>query len=179
MRPSAVSICLIVITAACSPKEEPLFEVRGWNILSDHFENGCEVINASPFYEINHLELSHHLIMDLRHVRTDWRRETTERLIDSAHHAGIRDVFVWDRAFYPLDYYPEKFLIDTDKGPRLNLDDQEFWQWFRKDYREMFALLPNVDGIVFTFIETGSRIQEQYSATLSDYEKMAMVVDTA
>ncbi len=178
MRPSAVSICLIVITAACSPKEEPLFEVRGWNILSDHFENGCEVINASPFYEINHLELSHHLIMDLRHVRTDWRRETTERLIDSAHHAGIRDVFVWDRAFYPLDYYPEKFLIDTDKGPRLNLDDPEFWQWFRKDYREMFALLPNVDGIVFTFIETGSRIQEQYSATLSDYEKMAMVVDT-
>ena len=35
--------------------------------------------------------------------------------------AGIEDVFVWDRAFYPLDYYPEDYLIETDNGRRLNL----------------------------------------------------------
>lgn len=177
MRAIAI-LCSLFLLAACSTKNERPVEIRGWNILSDNFENGCEVINASQDYKINHLELSHHLIMDLRHVRTDWRGERTSQLIDSAHQAGIEDVFVWDRAFYPLDYYPEEYLIETDNGPRLNLDDPEFWKWFRNDYREMFSLLPNVNGIVFTFIETGSRIQDQYSESLNDYEKMAMVVDT-
>lgn len=164
--------------SSCQEKADRPIEIKGWNILSDHFENACRVINASKDYKINHLELSHHLIMDLRHARDEKRREITNNLIDSAHTAGIQDVFVWDRAFYPINYYPSRFLVDSVSDRRLNLDDPEFWKWFRKDYHEMFALLPNVDGIVFTFIETGARIQNQHAVGLNDYQKMAMVVDT-
>ena len=173
-----VLVSALMILTACTENNERPVAIRGWNILSHHFENGCTVINAAKDYQINHLELSHHLILDLRHVRIDWRRETTNNLIDSAHRAGIKDVFVWDRAFYPLNYYPNRFMVDSVSDRRLNMDDPEFWKWFREDYREMFSLVPQVDGIVFTFIETGARIQNQYSATLNDYQKMAMVVDT-
>lgn len=168
---------MLFVSCDKNPHERSI-EIRGWNILSDHFENGIEVINAAEKYQINHLELSHHLIMDLRNVRIDSRREMTNKLIDSAHKAGVEEVFVWDRAFYPLSYYPDKFMVDSVDDRRLNLDDPEFWKWFREDYREMFALMPDVDGIVFTFIETGSKIENQYSSTLNDYQKMAMVIDT-
>lgn len=171
-------LSILMLLSSCQDKDDRPVEIRGWNILSDHFENACTVINASQEYNINHLELSHHLIMDLRHARDERRRELTNNLTDSAHTAGIQDVFVWDRAFYHMNYYPNRFMVDSVSDRRLNLDDPEFWKWFRKDYHEMFALVPNIDGIVFTFIETGARIQDQHAAGLDDYQKMAMVVDT-
>lgn len=171
-------ILYLFILISCKPDHGRPVEIRGWNILSHHVENALEVINASKDYDINHLELSHHLIMDLKHVRTDWRQTSTNLLIDSAHHAGIENVFVWDRAFYHLDYYPARFLVDSVNDRRLNLDDPAFWAWFKEDYRDMFSLIPKVDGIVFTFIETRSRIQNQFSEKLNDYQKMAMVVDS-
>ncbi len=82
-------ILYLFILISCKPDHERPVEIRGWNILSHHVENALEVINASKDYDINHLELSHHLIMDLKHVRTDWRQASTNLLIDSAHHAGI------------------------------------------------------------------------------------------
>ncbi|MFW5757485.1 MAG: hypothetical protein ACOCYO_02275 [Bacteroidota bacterium] len=171
-------VIFLFLISSCSEDHKRPVEVRGWNILSDHFDNALEVIEASKDYQINHLELSHHLIMDLQHVKTEWLREKTNQLIDSEHKAGIKDVFVWDRAFYQKDYYPGKFMVDSVHDRRLNLDDPEFWKWFREDYREMFALIPDVDGIVFTFIETGSPIRDQFSENLNDYQKMAMVVDS-
>ena len=40
--------------------------VRGWNILSDDVDLGMGAIDAIPEYGINHLQLSHYNIMDLK-----------------------------------------------------------------------------------------------------------------
>src|SRR5205814_278769 len=81
-----------------------------------------------------------------------------------------------DHAFYSLDYYPEKFR--TGPGGTIDLDNPEFWEWFKADYRAMLDRVPNADGIVLTFIETGARAERQHSVKLkTDQEKLAAVVD--
>ena len=150
--------------------------VRGWMILSDSLEDGLRVIERAPDYNINHLQISHDVIHDLRHVRNGRRRSSALALTAAAHQAGINEVVLWDRAFYGLSHYPERFR----SGPRgrLNLDDPDFWQWFQDDYREMLDLVPDIQGIVLTFIETHTRIEEQHSDQMTtNQEKIAAVVN--
>jgi hypothetical protein len=44
--------------------------VRGWTILSNGEPEALAVINAAKAYNINHLELSHEIVMDVTSVRT-------------------------------------------------------------------------------------------------------------
>ena len=150
--------------------------VRGWTILSDHESGALAVIRAARGYDIDHLELSHELVMDLNEVRDEGKRALLNRLTDSAHAAGIREVVLWDHALYGLSYYPERFR--TGPGGTIDLDDPAFWAWLKQDYRDMLDRVPKVDGIVLTFVETGARAERQHSRTMSTpQEKLAAVVN--
>lgn len=151
-------------------------QIRGWNILSDSFVDDIATISAAKSYNINHLQLSHDLLMDLQEIRDPKRQKLVNDLIDEAHGAGIGEVVVWDHALYNLKYYPDEFKT----GPKgtINLDNQAFWEWFREDYRALMKLAPEADGVVLTFIETGARAENQYSEKLkTGPEKLAAVVD--
>lgn len=151
-------------------------EVKGWTILSDSYEDALATIEAAPAYGINHLQLSHNLVMDLCEMKKAGKRQMVEKLVSKAHSTGIKEVVLWDHALYDLDYYPQRFKT----GPKgtLDLDNPEFWNWFKADYREMMKLLPEVDGLVLTFIETGARAEKQHSLKLkTNEEKLAAVVD--
>jgi hypothetical protein len=151
-------------------------QIRGWNILSDSFEDDIVTISAAKSYNINHLQLSHDLLMDLQELRDPKRQKTVNDLISKAHSAGIKEVVVWDHALYNLNYYPDQFKT----GPKgtINLDDPDFREWFRADYRNLMSLVPEVDGVVLTFIETGARAETQYSEKLkTGPEKLAAIVD--
>lgn len=152
-------------------------KLRGWNILSDNESDAIEVIEAAKKYEINHLQLSHHIIMDLKDARDPEKQALAKRLTQKAHQAGIPEVVVWDHVLYALEYYPEKFR--TAPEGKIDLDNPEFWQWLKNDYRQMLDLLPEIDGIILTFIETGAHVEDQYSAKLlSEEEKLAALVDS-
>ena len=88
--------------------------------------------------------------MDLRDMKNKSKRDLVNRLISRAHEAGIEEVIAWDHALYDLNYYPDKFK--TGPFGTLNFDDKEFWDWFKTDYREMMGLIPDIDGLVLTFI---------------------------
>src|SRR3712207_3804198 len=90
-------------SSAAGPK------VRGWTILSDSDAGADAVIAASRAYRINHLQISHEIVHDLREVRDPAKRAQTNRLTDAAHAAGITEVAVWDHALYDLSYYPSEF----------------------------------------------------------------------
>lgn len=151
-------------------------QIRGWNILSDSYEDDIVTINAASAYNINYLQLSHDLVMDLQEIRNPEKRKLVSDLISKAHNAGIKEVVVWDHALYNLKYYPEEFK--TGPGGTINLDNPAFREWFKQDYRNMLGLIPDVDGIVLTFIETGARAENQYSEKLlTGAEKLAAVVD--
>ncbi len=150
--------------------------VRGWMILSDSREDGLAVIRAAPDYDINHLQISHHVVHDLRHVRDPRRRELANTFIRAAHQAGIQEVVLWDRTLYGLRHYPAMFK--TGPGGTIDLDNPEFWAWFKNDYREMLDLVPDIQGLILTFIETGARVERQHSVAMrTPQEKLAAAVN--
>ncbi len=63
------------------PNDFGRLKVRGWNILSNEVEKGKLALSSSKFYKINHLQLSHELIMDLKDVRKKKRLSATRKLI--------------------------------------------------------------------------------------------------
>jgi hypothetical protein len=151
-------------------------QIQGWTLLSDSYEDALVTLNAAREFNINHLQLSHHIVMDLCEVKDTARQRMVNLLTSQAHQRGIKEVVVWDHAFYKLDYYPDVFK--TGPGNTINLDNTAFWDWFKQDYREMLNRIPGVDGLVLTFIETGARAENQYSQQLkTGPEKLAAVVD--
>jgi hypothetical protein len=151
-------------------------QIRGWTILSDSDVGADEVIAASRDYRINHLQLSHEIVYDLNDVRQPVKRAQVNRLTDLAHKAGVAEVAVWDHALYGLPYYPAQFR--TGPNGTIDLDNPAFWDWFRQDYRQMLDLVPATDAVVLTFVETGARVENQYSAKLKTaQEKLAYLVD--
>nr|WTB28489.1 hypothetical protein OG781_01895 [Streptomyces sp. NBC_00830] len=178
--PAALTLRPLPAAAAPAPSADGsgADSVRGWTILSDS-DTGAEAVIAAAAddpYRINHLQLSHQIVDSLSDLRDTATRERVNRLTARAHAAGIGEVNVWDHQLAKLSYYPERFR--TGPGGTLDLDSAEFWQWFQDDYRSMLDLVPDVDGIVLTFIETGARIDRQYSARLTTAEqKMAYLID--
>jgi hypothetical protein len=150
--------------------------VKGWNILTDDTSEIESVINAAKRYDINHLQLSHKLIMNLSQLKDSIKQKEINGLLAEAHKAHIKEVTLWDHALYTLDYYPDAFKT----GPQgtIDLDNPDFWKWFKQDYRDMMALAPTVDGLILTFIETGARAEQQYSKKMGSSEKLAKVVNS-
>lgn len=172
-------IALLLLGSPLVLRSAPLADgtpVRGWTLLSPNIALAEQTIDAAPAYDINHLQISHRLVHNLREIKNDTRRDTVNRLIDRAHAAGITEVTLWDHAFYALDYYPEKFR--TGPGGAIDLDNPEFWEWFKADYRAMLDRVPHADGIILTFIETGARAERQHSLKLATpQEKLAAVIN--
>ena len=141
--------------------------VRGWTILSDSEVDDLAVIAAAPSYRINHLQLSHEIVMDLSEVRDEKKRALVNRLTDAAHAAGHpRGRALGPRAVRAL------VLSRASSAPAPNgtidLDNPAFWAWLKDDYRDMLDRVPEVDGIVLTFIETGARAERQHSREAED-----------
>ena len=150
--------------------------VRGWTILSGNYKEAVATIARSGDYDINHLELSHQLIMNLYEIREREKCTMINKLVKKAHSAGISEVVLWDHVLYDLDYYPDEFK--TGPNNTINLDIPAFWEWLKNDYRQMLNLVPYIQGIVLTFIETGARVEDQYSGKLiNNREKLAAVVN--
>jgi hypothetical protein len=175
MAPITIGL-LLTLFCPLSGKSQIQPEIQGWNILSDSYEDALVTISAAQEYHINHLQLSGELVMNLSELKVPAKRDVVNQLISKGHAAGIKQVVLWDHAFYSLDYYPEQFK--TGLQGTIDLDNPEFWTWFKQDYRNMMNLVPEADGLVLTFIETGARAENQFSEKLkTGAEKLAAVVD--
>ena len=157
-------------------KQKPDTTIEGWNILTNNDSIAVEVIDQAAGQGINHLQLSHHIVMDLRDVKEPQVAEKVNNLTRLAHQKGIEEVTIWDHSLYGLDYYPARFK--TGPEGRINLDNPEFWQWVKADVRQSLDIVPEIDGIILTFIETGAHVEDQYSAEMkTEEEKLASLVD--
>lgn len=174
-----ILVVLLLLNLSCSHKNhnKEKIEIQGWNILTDHTSTALKTIAASKNYKVNHLQLSHEICHNLKDVKHQWNRNIVNNLTQKAHEAGIPEVVVWDHALYNLDYYPDRFKIK--ESGLLDLDDPKFWEWFKADYRKMLDKIPEVNGIVLTFIETGARVENQHSEiSITPQEKLAALVDS-
>ena len=177
--PARILLLLLALFATVPAGAEPLdakTPVRGWTILSNSEPDAMAVIAAAKAYNVNHLELSHDIVHDLREIRDAKRQALVNRLVDAAHKSGIKQVLLWDHALYDLNYYPAEFR--TGPGGTIDLDNPKFWEWFKADYRALLDLAPRADGVVLTFIETGARVERQHSTKLpTPQDKLAAVVN--
>ena len=169
------------LLSACNQKKDTdtngLHAIRGWNILTNNDEMAEKVIARAKTYNINHLQLSHSIVMDLRDVKKEAVAKKVNYLAAKAHDEGIGEVTIWDHSLYGLNYYPDQFK--TGPNGTIDLDNPEFWRWIKEDYRNMLDLVPGIDGIILTFIETGAHVEDQYSKVLkTEEEKLAAMVDT-
>ena len=172
-----VSIFTLFLCGCKKKQPENKIIIQGWNILTDHTPTAFKTLKAAKKYQVNHLQLSHEICHDLKDVKHQWNRNIVNMLTQKAHESGIPEVVVWDHALYDLDYYPDRFK-SKDSG-QINLDNPEFWEWFKADYRKMLDLAPDINGIVLTFIETGARVENQFSELLNTpQEKLAALVDS-
>ena len=150
--------------------------IRGWIILSDDMSAAVRTIKAAKEYDINQLQLSHEIIHDLREIKNEKVCAQVNELVNMAHSEGINEVLLWDHSLYDIDYYPERFRTGT--GGTIDLDNPEFWEWLKDDYRQMLDRVLEVDGLVLTFIETGAYAEKQFSKKMkSPEEKLAAVVN--
>ena len=103
----AIFIAVLLLCFVARGGAEPLpasTAVRGWTILSNSEPDAMAVIAAAMAYNINHLELSHEIVMDLREIRDAKRQALVNRLVNAAHKGGIQEVLLWDHALYDLAY---------------------------------------------------------------------------
>ena len=174
-----IMMVLLLLNLSCKLQNhnKEKIKIQGWNILTDHATTALKTIEASKNYDVNHLQLSHEICHDLKDVKHQWNRNIVNSLTKKAHETGIPEVVVWDHALYKLDYYPDRFKIK--ESGLLDLDNPKFWKWFKADYRKMLDLVPEINGIVLTFIETGARVENQHSEILkTPQEKLAALVDS-
>ena len=76
---------------------------EGWNILTDNDSIAVRVIEEAPVYDLNHLQLSHSIVMDLRDVKEKKVADKVNRLTKLAHDNNIKEVTIWDHSLYGLD----------------------------------------------------------------------------
>ena len=159
----------IVSSAAAQPP------VRGINILSADRACAERAIDRAAERGVNHLELSHRIVMNLCDLRDSSNRALVRDLTVQAHGKGIAEVCVWDHALYDTDHYPSVFYYPGTG--LLDLDKPGLWEWIAEDYRQMLSWCPEVDGLVLTFIESGARVEHQFSR-MSVPERLAKVINT-
>ena len=149
--------------------------MKGVNILSTDREQAERTILLAGADGCNQLQLSHRIVMNLCDLRDTAKLVLVRDLAAQAHAAGIAEVCVWDHALYDTDHYPSAFYAPG--SGLLDLDKPGLWEWIADDYRQMLSLCPDVDGLVLTFIESGARVENQYSK-MSIPERLAKVVNT-
>jgi hypothetical protein len=169
-------LVVFILLFGCKPlvKDE---RILGWNLQSEDMILTEKNLEAGKKYGINQLQLSGKICDNLKDIKESGTRNRINRLIKKAHKAEIREIVVWNNALYNLNYYPDKFK--TQEHKLLNLDDSNFWEWLKEDYRKMLKLAPEIDGIVLAFNESDVKIENQYSEILkTPEEKRAALVDS-
>jgi|WetSurMetagenome_2_1015567.scaffolds.fasta_scaffold73299_1 hypothetical protein len=173
----AIFLAISLLLVGCNPPITEKTKISGWNIIADDLILADKAIETGKKYGINQLHLSGDICSSLRDAREPRKRTLVNYLARQAHKTGIQDVLIWNQALYNLDFYPFRFR--TGGAGVINLDDPEFWKWFKDDYRKMLKLFPEINGLVLNFNEWGTQIEDQYSAILKTHaEKRAALVDS-
>ena len=140
-----ITFFIILITIFCTGARagQSVFPVVGWQLHHADEEHINRMVDLAAQYGVNHLQLSHSIIMDIDTLVHDSERSALiRRVTQRAHEKGIR-VYAWTHEF------------NTDQMP-VCLDPEEksgrrFWENRQDDYRAAFAQAPELDGVIMSF----------------------------
>ncbi len=117
--------------------------INGWILLDSNPDAVVESIETAAEYGVNHIQLSHNLIMNIDEIVGDdesvqTRVSTLNLGIDKAHEYGMK-AFIWVHEL-------------SEMGMDVCFDRNDpIWEARRQVYRDALAKLPDLDGVVFMF----------------------------
>lgn len=117
--------------------------IRGWILLDNDPAKVMAALDAAPAYGINHVQLSHGLVMNFEDLLGD-NTATTQRVqvlndaIAAAHERGIK-AFIWVHEFGGND-------LVVCYGP-----DGDIWTRRAAAWNAALDRIPDVDGVVLMF----------------------------
>lgn len=117
--------------------------VHGWVLLDPDPEAVARTLSAAVAFGVNHVQLSHGLIMNIEDLLGDstevqTRVQALNQAIAQAHALGMK-AFVWAHEFSGTG-------IDVCYAP-----DSPVWEARAQAYREGLSRLPDVDGVVLMY----------------------------
>ena len=144
-RKPLLAVCLLVcagcwsLPAACA---EPL-PVRGWLVHSPDRAYLERVLEAAARYEVNHLELSHDIVMNVDQIVAD--PERAKLIEETAKKAAARGIktYVWG---HELNTRARDLDLDPDSTA-----GRAFWGSRRAAYDKALAACPSLAGVVLMF----------------------------
>lgn len=136
----------------------PVFPHSGWVILSYDMPYLREIIKKAPEYGVNHIQLSHDIIMNTYEVLDQpARRQNVNELIDLAHAYGVPVVTLWT---HEVDTHGMPANLFAPDG-RSDGNNPALWDWIRQRYIDLFTPgkgCPEADGVVLTFSEVDDNV---------------------
>lgn len=117
--------------------------VHGWILLDRNPQAVAETIQQALRYGVNHIQLSHDLIMNVEDVLGDDpdtadRISTLNQAIALAHENGMK-TYVWTHEWSGV---PPEICYDPE---------DPVWESRNQAYDRMFDLLPDLDGVILMF----------------------------
>ncbi len=117
--------------------------VHGWILLDSNPEAVKSSIELAAKYGINHIQLSHDLIMNVEDVlgeraAVQTRIDTLNMGIELAHQKGMK-AYIWAHEF-------------SGVGLEICYDPEDpMWEERADAYRQTFEMLPELDGVILMF----------------------------
>ncbi len=156
---------LSTFTTRTGNKSKP--EIRGWQLHSQDESHILDIIRQAHNNDINHLQLSHSIAMNVDDVNENPERiALVNRVTQAAHQNGIQ-VYLWTHEFNDKDI----FLCmnpQNEKGKKL-------WQRRTQAYRDFFRFCPEVDGVLLMF--GSSKVEPWYAMHDCNYCTKTPMVD--
>ena len=123
---------------------EPIY---GWILLDSDYDKVLSDIDAAATYGVNHIQLSHDIIMDIDDLvgddaETQARVKTVKDAVKKAHGLNMK-VYVWAHEFQAGDI----IVCYGQDGP--------IWKQRADAYRKAFEMVPDLDGVILMFGSAG------------------------
>lgn len=148
--------------------------IRGWQFHLYDIPYLRRAIAVAAEHKVNHIQLTHDIVMYLKHINNNPTRERqVNDLVDQAHRRGM-EAFVM---IHTISYLPSRFLT----GHRANLDDPRFWTYEREQYQTVFRKCPNIDGIALSFGDACHYHiynDNQVSSAMTPSERLLQYIET-
>jgi len=118
-------------------------KVNGWLVHWPDPNYLNRVLEAAPRYKINHLELSHDIIMQVDEATEDLKRgELIESVAKRSRAMGIKS-YIWAHEINTRD---KNAPLDPE-----SIEGKVFWEKRRDAYRRTLRACPSVSGVVLMF----------------------------
>ncbi len=119
------------------------FSTIGWQLHDSDEDHIDRMIDLAADYGVNHIQLSHSIIMNIDRINEDAARAALiERVARRAGDKGIK-TYIWTHEFNT-----KQMTVCLD--PRTK-DGREFWSVRRRAYIDALAKVPDVDGVIVSF----------------------------